>query len=733
MPQFIAAAALAVANAAQVAVVAAGVSTTAAAFVGTALYSATELAIYVGISAVAAKVLAPSLPKPGSTQVPLRQSFSPRRSAFGLVRTSGVYALFEAVDKLSVDVLALHDGEIDGFERYYLNDDRVELGSGGPNGVISPDGVKYPATVVWIYTRAGLATETAYAEVTAIDPAWDTAHRGDGVASLALVCKQTKAKHMSDDFPNGLPIPSAAYRAQKVYDPRDGDQVQGDKSTYVWSANPALATLAYMTDAAGGMKLDYASRILPNIDYWIAAADDCDAAEATADGTEARYRIGLAYDHDNAPAEVIGAHLESFDGWLTQIGNGAFLLRSGRYEAPTVTIQDRHVLSYTLTHFQPDEQAVNEIVATYVDPDSEFTEVDAGAVRDEADIAARGVVRSQKVSLAGVPSATQAYRIARRRLDRATQPVRGSITTNLWGLNALGERFVQLQISDNAALSDLVVEITDSPKIDLANLSLTFPFVAANPAIDDGDPGAEVSAPGAPDPRPGQAPLEAPSITALAALYDDSAAEVAGARIEATVAAPDIAQADAQWKLRWRKAGDTNWTEGQYDDIDDGASVELVTGFVAATGDLEVQVAYQLASGTSPWSSTATITLSTPSVFSQDLTASQDLAAGDLVNIHTVAGASKMRLADADDTTKPAHGFVKAAVANGALGAFYGPGQVNDAVAGLTPGATYWLSTVAGGLVAAAPSTTLNGQQEVGQALSATKLLFAPKMMVEAP
>lgn len=118
----------------------------------------------------------------------------------------------------------------------------------------------------------------------------------------------------------------------------------------------------------------------------------------------------------------------------------------------------------------------------------------------------------------------------------------------------------------------------------------------------------------------------------------------------------------------------------------------------------------------------------------KSIEASEDLAAGDLVNLHTVLGEARMRLADATDTTKPAHGFVKAAVLAGALGKFYGPGQINDQLVGLTPGGDYWLSAATpGGVEAAVPATSLNGQQEVGQALSDTELLFVRLPINEAP
>lgn len=115
------------------------------------------------------------------------------------------------------------------------------------------------------------------------------------------------------------------------------------------------------------------------------------------------------------------------------------------------------------------------------------------------------------------------------------------------------------------------------------------------------------------------------------------------------------------------------------------------------------------------------------------ITASEALTGGHLVNIHTVTGNARIRKANATDTTKPAHAFVKVNVGNGNPGVIFGPGQIVPGLAGLTPGATYYLDTTGGQITAAPPATTLNGVQEVGQALSATELMFSPRTMVEAP
>jgi hypothetical protein len=171
-----------------------------------------------------------------------------------------------------------------------------------------------------------------------------------------------------------------------------------------------------------------------------------------ATGFEPRYRCCGVYQHDNAPGDVIAKLLEAFDGFMPERGDGALVLFSGRYVAPTVTLTDRQVLSYSVQHFLPDEQAINQYSVAFTDRDADFNTGDAGMVQDDADIATRGVVRSQALTLDWVPSASQAVRLAKRKLARAVQPLRGSITTNLTGLAVLGERYLTLQIADNAAL-----------------------------------------------------------------------------------------------------------------------------------------------------------------------------------------------------------------------------------------------------------------------------------------
>jgi hypothetical protein len=106
--------------------------------------------------------------------------------------------------------------------------------------------------------------------------------------------------------------------------------------------------------------------------------------------------------------------------------------------------------------------------------------------------------------------------------------------------------------------------------------------------------------------------------------------------------------------------------------------------------------------------------------------ASENLAAGDIVNIWTNSGVANARKADATTTGKEAIGFVLAAVTAPANATVYRTSQSNTQLSGLTPGAKYFLSTTAGGITTTAPSGSGNVVQGVGTAINETTLSFNP-------
>lgn len=111
------------------------------------------------------------------------------------------------------------------------------------------------------------------------------------------------------------------------------------------------------------------------------------------------------------------------------------------------------------------------------------------------------------------------------------------------------------------------------------------------------------------------------------------------------------------------------------------------------------------------------------------LASSENLAAGDIVNIWNDGGTGKVRKADATAEGKEAHGFVLAAVTSPANATVYFEGK-NTQLTGRTPGATLFLSTTAGGVTETAPSTAGNVVQALGEAYSATAMNFEKQQSV---
>jgi len=145
-----------------------------------------------------------------------------------------------------------------------------------------------------------------------------------------------------------------------------------------------------------------------------------------------------------------------------------------------------------------------------------------------------------------------------------------------------------------------------------------------------------------------------------------------------------------------------------------GQITEIITTQVGGAGNEDI-VASLNASG--QWDLTMMPTGIGPDTAS--IPASENLAAGDFVNIWNDGGVVKIRKAIAEDG-KLADGFVLASVTSPASGLVYFEGK-NTGVTGLTLASVYYLSeTVAGDITATAPSASNKHVQRIGKAYATT-------------
>lgn len=112
------------------------------------------------------------------------------------------------------------------------------------------------------------------------------------------------------------------------------------------------------------------------------------------------------------------------------------------------------------------------------------------------------------------------------------------------------------------------------------------------------------------------------------------------------------------------------------------------------------------------------------------ITASENLAASDLVNIWNDGGTEKVRKADATTVGKEVHGYVNAAYTSGDSAAVYASDKITG-LSGKTAGARQYLSTTPGLLTQTAPSAVGNISQCVGVAHNATSVGYAPEPPIE--
>lgn len=581
----------------------------AAAAAGTATLGqlATTIGINAAVSLAASSVFRPDVPTPESARTVKRQPIPDRVSGYGRARLAGAYMLFE-VDGTNegnaLNVFAMHDGLIAGWDQIYLNDDKVTVTGGFVQS--GPD-LRYGkfSDLVRIDTRRGLPTETNYDWITALrSDLWPSNARGDGIASLAMTAKGKEKENFQRDYPNGLPLPSAIGDLQYCWDPRLGargtiedDSDKEASATWVGgSRNPFMQLLDYMTNPSTGMGLPL-SRFLPVIDSWTAAMDVCDEPVAlAAGGTVPRYQSGGTYTHSTAPADVIATILATCDGWMSQDTNGNFVVEAGSYVDPDVVITEDHIVGLSRQFYREDERATNEIVVSYSDPAFDYTEVETTPWRIEADIAARGDVRSQRLSLPWVQNNSQARRLAKIAARKATAPVTGTLTTTLDGLRAWGVRRIRIQApSDGATMADIVVDIL--PITLNPDMTVTIPFQQTDATAYDWTTEEETAGAGD-DTRPDPTAPGTPAIEDITPF--EQSVSSSRLRIFITDSSPGLT-----YVARWRVTGSSAWTNDAEQTAQDGIPTDYIeTGFV--TPDvLDVQVQLISASGSpSEWSAT---------------------------------------------------------------------------------------------------------------------------------
>lgn len=420
--------------------------------------------------------------KPSDGQQVIKQAIPPRWKSFGTVRLTGPVFWLDSDSSTGYLYLGvmLNQGRIGGFVSYHLDDSEVAIDGTG-QVTTSP----YSGVVTKILTRLGEPTETAYSEINSIFSVADV--RGDGVASMLLIADTfVDAETQLKNYPNGIPRFRATIDASVVWDPRVSTQDRTDESTWAWSENPVVCLLSYLLDP-DGYGIPWAA-ISPNLDEWKAAADVCDEQIISIDagGYENRYRVAGTYLFTDRPSTVVARFLSTFDGRLWTKSDGTVGILAGKFYQPTVTFTDAHVTGYDLQMGQDPLTAVAGVRAAYLSPAHDYREQDADPWPDGDTVMALGEERVLSLDLQWVPSHSQARRLMKRAALREAAAWRGKIRTNLAGLRAIDERYINLAISELGLSGTFEVV-----RLELDDAGCGIEVIAVESSIDAWDPTTE--------------------------------------------------------------------------------------------------------------------------------------------------------------------------------------------------------------------------------------------------
>lgn len=524
--------------------------------------------------------------RPPTTEQQIKTERPPRIHALGVSRLYGASIAFETINGTTVDVWAFHDGRAASILRTYLNDKLVTTSGNVVNAL--PD-KSYQGGNVKLGYSLGLPTGTAFAAVTAVMPAWDATHRGDGVVTGYLLKNPEKEKYFLETYPQGDNVAlSLVGQWTPKHDPRVPTSNAYDPSTWPWSDNAVLAFIWYMMVERG---YDWNTAFQPQITKLLTAINIADQdIPLAAGGTEKRYRTALSYNATEAPANVVNSLLACFDGWYVVNERGEIVVYAGAYYEPTVTIGPDEIVAWQQPMNVAKENVVNEIAIPYVSALHDYATVDGQAWRDEDSISTLGRVNTSELG-AVIPSFTQGRRLAKIKMARNNAQDRGTNTTTFAGRAAFGERFIRLKnIEAGATFFDGVAEIIAAQR-DTATGGTTFEWIAADPNAYAWNPATE-SGEGAPvGNRYAPAPLALPTIDTATVTFSDSTDSGTGARVLIVATGP--ATSGITWYARWRKDSTSPWNEQEYSDLDPGASVQLLTSFVPVVATLQVEVEYR--------------------------------------------------------------------------------------------------------------------------------------------
>jgi len=444
--------------------------------------------LYLGTYAVAIAGAAyltlqkPAIPKAEDGTYNLKQNVPSLAFVLGWVKKGGDYAFLEQKGGIAFHIIVQACHEIEGYVQHYLHDEKATLNELGV--VVIP--THFRSKYVKIQERLGLNAETAYADVIAAFPdIWTVDHRGDGLATVMMSTSTPSQNGYPTIYPNGMPELSSVIAGAKLFDPRT--------DTTAFSRNLSLMRLWHLTHPVGG-KLTMDDMYLPE---WENAADVSDVMRPNRDGVlEPTYHGGFWFRANNDPVDVGRIMDQAAEMVVYERPDGLVGVHAGEYVEPDITLTANDLVSVTLDANSRDAANVLAVRGRYTRLDLDYNVSDA-AIYGDPYVDGDDTERTKTIENQAIQSHNHVQRLQKLAFIRANAP-RVTVVAHYEAAEDVAyRRFVRVNYPPK--LDNVVIEIVETPKLSLRNLTIEFTGIIVPPdlyefdaATEEGEPGNDV-------------------------------------------------------------------------------------------------------------------------------------------------------------------------------------------------------------------------------------------------
>ena len=576
--------------------------------VASVLSAITVTAISIGLQYLLTPKYKP--PTPDDGKQPITQAIPYILWGVGRTRVAGAYMLWDSKGSSLYAVQAIAGHRCNGPNRYWLHDDEVTIDSNGKTtNTSAPYGHQ-----VQIFHRLGNVPETPYSQLVtdlSADGAWTNNHRGDGIASMAMIATQVGSNEQMTYFPYGVPKLSAEWDLAYCWDFRDPAQDPEDESTWEWTRNAAIILAWHLCFNPYGERKDYTKALLPVIDMWKEEADVCDEdIPLSTGGTQKRYWCSGWDTTEHDPKVATNAILACCDGWLCYRGDGAILFTAGKFrESRVVTLTDADIVGYQFQNNVLPEDECNRFVPRFTYPDTDYTESDTDFWQDEEAQALVGRVLIRQGEYYWCHQWQQARRLGKRDYLRVRAKIKGSLDVRLSGINAIYARWIRLSTPLGIPkLNGVLIENRRSVAA-LTKGGFSMDFVKSPDNIDEWNPATDEGTKPPVPPKVNGSDIVTPEI------YSVSPVASASGSVTLTIVITDPEDTSLTLGIRYRLADDGTGNPGPWSATERFTSLTPASGHITVTSgtvpgdaELELQAAwYASNNAASNWSATAII------------------------------------------------------------------------------------------------------------------------------